>query len=121
MDCLFCNIVKGKEKSRKIYEDDLVIAILDVHPDADGHTLIIPKKHYHDYKDLDQEIIMHMYKVADILCTKLMEKLNSTGFAFMINYGDRQFIKHFHMHLLPDYKKNKATKNIDEIYEILTK
>ena len=119
MDCLFCKMVNNEVETKKIYEDDLVIAILDIHPDADGHTLIIPKKHYSDYKELDEEIIMHMYKVADKLCEKLMNTLGSTGFAFMINYGDRQFIKHFHLHLLPDYKKNKAQQNIDKKYEIL--
>ena len=49
MDCLFCKIIKGEIPSYKIYEDDLVMAFLDVNPHANGHTLIIPKKHYDDY------------------------------------------------------------------------
>ena len=51
---LFCKIIDGDIESRKIYEDDHVIAILDAYPVVDGHTLIIPKKHYTDFKDLDE-------------------------------------------------------------------
>lgn len=119
MNCLFCDIIKGNVESFKIYEDDLVIAILDAYPDVNGHTLIIPKKHYKDFKELDDEIILHMNKVAKQLNEKLMTKLGSSGFAFMVNYGDRQVIKHFHLHLLPDYNKKKATKSPKEIYELL--
>ena len=46
MDCLFCKMIKGEVPCKKIYEDDLVIGILDLYPDSDGHTLIIPKTHY---------------------------------------------------------------------------
>lgn len=120
MDCLFCKIIKGEIASNKIYEDDKVIAILDAYPEVDGHTLIIPKKHYTDFKELDDEIILHINKVAKILNAKLMQKLNSTGFTFAVNYGDRQAIKHFHLHLLPDYLKNKAKKKPEEIKKLLT-
>ena len=48
MDCLFCKMIKGEVPCKKIYEDDLVIGILDLYPDSDGHTLIIPKEHYED-------------------------------------------------------------------------
>ena len=117
---LFCKIVNNEVTSRKIYEDDLVIAILDAYPEVDGHTLIIPKKHYTDYKDLDENIINHIFNVAKILEERLMTKLNSTGIMIAFNYGDRQAIKHFHLHLLPDYNKNKATKDLDEVFKLLT-
>ncbi len=118
MNCLFCKIVNGEEKSRKIYEDDYVIAILDVYPTVDGHTLIIPKKHYKDFKELDDQIILHMTKVAHKLCDTLMEKLNVKSFTFAVNYGERQAIKHFHLHLLPNYGKNKGKKDPAEIFKL---
>ncbi len=108
MDCLFCKIVNNKVESKKIYEDDKVIAILDAYPDVDGHTLIIPKKHYTDFKELDEEILNHINKVAKMLSEKLMTTLNY-----------RQVIKHFHLHLLPDYQKKKASKSPQEIFELL--
>ena len=52
MDCLFCKIINGEIPSYKIYEDDLVYAFLDVNPKENGHTLIVPKKHYTDYLSL---------------------------------------------------------------------
>ena len=119
MDCLFCKIINKEIDANILYEDDLVIAILDAYPDVDGHTLIIPKKHYTDFKDLDNEIILHINLIAKKLNEKLMNKLDSTGFTFLVNYGDRQIIKHFHLHLLPDYKKKKATKSPQEIFELL--
>ena len=121
MDCLFCKIINNEVESRKIYEDELVIAILDAYPDVDGHTLIIPKKHYKDFKDLDEEIINHINKVAIKLSEKLMATFNSSGLALIANYGDLQVIKHFHLHILPDYNKKKATMDLDEVLKLLTK
>ena len=48
MECLFCKMIKGEIPCKKIYEDEKVIAILDLYPDSDCHTLIIPKKHIED-------------------------------------------------------------------------
>ena len=54
-DCIFCKIVNGEIPSKKVYEDDNVIAIMDVNPKVDGHTLVIPKKHVREYTDLTDE------------------------------------------------------------------
>lgn len=118
-DCLFCKIIKNEVESKKIYEDDKVIAILDAYPDVDGHTLIIPKKHYNDFNDLDDEILLHINKIAKKLVPMLMDKFNATGFALINNYGDRQIIKHYHLHLLPDYMKKKATMSNTEAFKII--
>ncbi len=116
-DCLFCKIKDGLVDSYKIYEDDIVIAILDAYPDVDGHTLIIPKKHYTDYQSIDDKTLVHINQVAKKLGVTLMEKFEATGLAMMVNYGDRQVIKHFHLHLLPDYKKKKASLSSKEAFE----
>ncbi len=122
MDCLFCKIINGEIPSKKIYEDDLVYAFLDINPSVDGHTLLIPKKHYTDYKDLPDDLILHMNKVRKVLADDLMKKLNVNAMTFSCNYGDSQVIKHFHMHLLPNlHITYEAKKDIDEIYNILTK
>lgn len=59
----FCKIVNGEIPSKKIYEDEKVIAFMDINPNIDGHVLLVPKKHYTDYKELDDEIILHMNKI----------------------------------------------------------
>ena len=121
MDCIFCKIVNGEIPSKKIYEDDYVIAILDLNPAVDGHTLIIPKKHVVDMMDIDEETLMHVYDTAKKLTPILMNKLNKTAMSLRVNYGDSQEIKHFHMHLLPNYGLDKPTLSQEEVYDILTK
>ena len=121
MDCIFCKILNGEIPSKKIYEDDKVIAILDVNPVVDGHTLIIPKKHVEDYTKLDKDLLIHIYDVANKLTKDIMRKLNSKGMTFTVNYGDSQLVKHFHLHLLPDYQIKDKEMEIDEVFEILTK
>ena len=101
MDCLFCKIVNGDIPSYKIYEDDKVIAFLDIHPRNNGHTLLIPKKHYTDFSELDDEILLHLHKITKNIVNVLREKLGSTGFCINTNYLDTQEIKHFHLHIVP--------------------
>lgn len=119
MDCLFCKMINGEIPCKKIYEDDEVIAILDLHPSSDGHTLIIPKKHFKDMMEMDDKTLLHIYKVAQKLTPTLMEKMNADSLSIRINYGETQAIKHFHMHLLPNYGIKKATVTQTEAYEIL--
>ena len=57
MECLFCKIIDGQIPCFKIYEDDVVLAFLDINPDSDGHTLIIPKKHHTDLNDIDLDTL----------------------------------------------------------------
>lgn len=119
MNCLFCKMVNGEIPCKKIYEDDEVIAILDLHPSSDGHTLIIPKKHYDDMMKIDDKTLNHIFKVAQKLTPTLMEKMDAKSFSIRINYGGSQEIKHFHMHLLPNYGIKKATVTQTEAYDIL--
>lgn len=118
MDCIFCKIINGDLPSKKIYEDELVYAFMDIEPTVDGHVLLIPKKHYTDFMELDDDIIIHMNKVRKELTKMLMEKLNVQALSISFNYGDSQVVKHFHMHLLPNLLISDGAKNtVDEIYK----
>jgi len=118
-DCIFCKIVDGEIPSKKIYEDDLVIAIMDVNPVVDGHVLIIPKNHVTDFKELDAELLNHIYDVAKQLTDRLIDRLGSKGLTLCVNYGESQVVKHFHLHLLPDYNIKEKSLSVDEVYEII--
>lgn len=120
-DCLFCKIVNKEMDAKIIYEDDLVMAFLDAYPDVSGHTLIVPKKHYDDYTTIPDEVLVHINKIAKEIGPMLMEKFNKDGLALMVNYGSRQVIKHFHLHLLAGYCKNHKDDVIpkDEAYNII--
>ena len=115
-NCIFCKIVKGEIPSKKIYDDDKYIAFLDINPNVDGHTLIIPKKHYEDYTKLDNESILEMYTLGKKLTCSLMKKLNAKAMTFTMNYGDSQEVKHVHLHICPYYSVNQQPLDIKEIY-----
>ncbi len=115
MDCLFCKIIKGEIPCYQIYEDDFVIAFLDIHPHAPGHTLVIPKEHYADFTTITPQLMTHMQKVVAELTTMLMQKMACKGIRIVINYGELQEIKHFHIHLIPN-QTNQET-NVDTIWQ----
>ena len=118
-DCIFCKIVNGEIPSKKIYEDNDVIVILDLHPACDGHSLIIPKKHITDMMEIDSDNLNKVWEIANKLTPTLMDKMNATGLSLRVNYGDAQEIKHFHMHILPNYQFKKPSMTQEESYEIL--
>lgn len=120
MDCLFCKIAKKDINSMQLYEDDFIIAFMDINPQCEGHTLIVPKEHYEDYTCIPNELMSHILKKAEILGNALTKKLKSKGYRLIINYGSEQEIKHFHLHLLPNLK-NKDVKDVKEVFEKLTK
>ncbi|MEE0699100.1 MAG: HIT family protein [Bacilli bacterium] len=112
MDCVFCKIVDGTIPSMKLYEDDLVMAFLDVNPDSDGHTLIIPKNHYKDIYDLPDEILTHVYKIARKIGGELTLKLGCDGISYLQNNGAVQEVKHYHLHVKPFYNNKDSLKVI---------
>lgn len=122
MDCIFCKIASGEIPSKKLYEDELVIVIMDINPTVDGHILIIPKKHYTDYMELDDEITSHIFNIAKEMGKKLINKLNVKSVTLLINYGDDQKVKHYHLHLLPDFgttDKSRAIRSIEENFNLI--
>ncbi len=117
---IFCKMLKGEIPCNKIYEDSKVIVILDINPRSNGHSLIIPKKHYDDLFDIDNETLTHMWDVARDINKMMEEKLHSNGATFEINYGIAQEVKHIHLHIIPRYKYEDIA-DTSEIYEVLMK
>lgn len=105
-DCVFCKIAAGEIPSRKIYEDKDVVAIMDLSPTSKGHSLIIPKEHYANIYDIDEDIAAKIMRVAKKLATKMTVALNCDGFNLLQNNGATagQTMFHFHMHLIPRYE-----------------
>ena len=101
-DCLFCKIAAHKADAKILYENDDVMVILDAFPDTDGHTLVIPKKHYEDIYSIDREIFLKIIDTGKRYATKLMTTLDKSALTFLVNYGDAQVIKHFHLHIIPN-------------------
>lgn len=114
MDCLFCKIANKEIDSKIIYEDDKVISFLDINPEAMGHVLIIPKKHYDDYITAG-DIIAYMFDVAHKIGDNILDKLDQKGYSLVTNYGSAQQIKHLHLHIIPCNKEKNY--NVDDVYK----
>lgn len=102
MDCLFCKIAAGEIPSKKVYEDDLVLAFYDIEPQAPIHFLVIPKEHISDADAITPEnsrIVSHIYEVIAKLSRELDMK---DGFRIVTNCGEKagQSVPHLHFHVL---------------------
>ena len=107
--CVFCRIVRGEEKAFKIFEDDLVLVILDKYPLTLGHSLVITKKHYDNFLQLDPDTASHIANVARAVAEAAMKALHATGVNILTNIGRDagQVIFHAHIHIIPRYKDDK--------------
>ena len=118
-ECIFCKIINGMISTRKVYEDDLTLVIMDTDPSQNGHMLVIPKKHYTDFTELDNNILMHINDVTKKMTELIYNKLNADGVRLVNNYGLYQVVKHYHLHIIPAYKNKQELINIDEVYNKL--
>lgn len=129
MDCLFCKIINGDIPSYTIYEDELVKVFLDINPNSNGHSLIIPKKHIVTVEEMDDELATHIIKIEKQMYKLFKEKLNAIGMTVCQNNDYGQEVKHYHVHLIPRYKDDnwnigynqESLKEPKEILEILSK
>jgi len=104
MDCVFCRILSGDIPSYKVYEDENVVAILDISQATKGHTLIIAKQHYKNLYDIDEELAGRIFKVIPKIANALKRAFNPIGLNVLINTEKPlQTVFHFHIHLIPRY------------------
>ncbi len=117
---IFCKIINGEIPSYTIYEDEVVKVFLDVNPDVNGHTLIVPKKHILDIYDMDKETLNHIFEITKKIDKLLREKLKAEGLTLVQNNGLLQEVKHFHLHLKPQYSQKQTLKKVEDVYKELT-
>ncbi|MDD2548156.1 MAG: HIT family protein [Candidatus Pacebacteria bacterium] len=114
MDCVFCKIVNNELPSYKVYEDDLVLAFLDLNPVSLGHTLIIPKKHYQNIFDIENKVLKRIAKVSKIIASKLKENLDDVSGVNIFQSNGKiaeQVVMHYHMHIIPRRKQDNFRIN----------
>jgi histidine triad (HIT) family protein len=104
-DCVFCKIVKGEIPSAKVFENEHVMAFLDLSQVTKGHTLIIPKVHKENLFELTPEIAKNIFEVAPTIANALKETYHPIGLNAVNNNGEKagQSVFHFHLHLIPRY------------------
>lgn len=114
---IFCKIINGEVPCKSIFEDDIVKVIMDVNPVSNGHCLVIPKKHYQDFFDIDRDVLIHIMDVARVISSLLIKKLGCEGITLEENNGISQEVKHFHLHIIPKYSHS----NKMDIEEVINK
>lgn len=97
-DCIFCKIIAGEIPAEKVYEDDKVLAFLDINPVTPGHTLIIPKEHHQMMVDTPDELLCYCFAKAKELMIKIKESMGADFVTVSVVGLD---VPHFHIHLVP--------------------
>lgn len=109
-NCIFCKLANGDIPTATLYEDEDFRVILDASPASKGHALIIPKEHYADLYELDDEAAAKVLVLAKNMITKLTDILDCDGYNIVQNNGEAagQTVFHFHMHLIPRHKDDQV-------------
>jgi histidine triad (HIT) family protein len=104
MDCVFCKIISGEIPTNKVYEDENIVAILDISQATKGHTLIVAKQHYKNLYDIDENVAADIFRVIPKLANALKNAFHPIGLNVLVNTEKPlQTVFHFHVHLIPRY------------------
>ncbi|MBQ8084865.1 MAG: HIT family protein [Lachnospiraceae bacterium] len=104
-DCIFCKIANGEIPSTTIYEDDDFRVFFDIAPASKGHCLIVPKEHFDNVFEMNEETAGKLFVLATKVARSLKKELNLEGLNIVQNNGTiaGQTVFHFHMHMIPRY------------------
>lgn len=116
--CIFCKIVEGKVPSKKVYEDDVSIVILDIQPATKGHLLLIPKEHYAIMPQVPDDILQKLFTTAKRLSQAILRGLKVGGTSLYIANGQAagQRALHFMIHMIP---RKDGDKIIDDLEKLI--
>lgn len=103
MDCIFCKIVNKEIPNYTVYEDDNVLAFLDVHPCSKGHTVVVPKQHFADLWEMNVETFQLLAAGLRAAAGRVQARLKPEGMNIGINNGAAagQAVPHVHWHIIP--------------------
>ena len=102
-DCIFCKIIKGGIPCYKIYENEYVLAFLDISKDCFGHTLVIPKKHFNNVLDCDEKTLCELTKAVKLISKHYVDDCGFKAVNIINASGKeaQQSVFHLHFHILP--------------------
>jgi len=126
--CIFCRIVAGELPSYRVYEDEWVMALLDIRPVGRGHTLVIPKRHFENVLDIPEDLMLHIYRIAKRVAEAQKKALHPAGIGIAQNNGAAagQIIFHFHTHIIPKDAQDQAryeaaSGELEQVAELIKK
>ncbi len=116
MSCLFCSIISGDIPCYKVYEDDLVFAILDIGPVSKGHTLLFPRVHAENLQAGSVADAAHLMTVLYTIAPSILKAVGPGGFNLSMNHGEcaGQEVLHTHLHMMP--RTNGAPRSFTKMH-----
>jgi len=101
--CIFCQIIAGNVQSKKIYEDEKTVALLDINPANPGHTILLTKEHYSIMPQLPDDEVAHIFKVVKSLSNSMLRGIDAQGTNVIVSNGIAagQRAQHFMVHIIP--------------------
>ena len=107
-NCIFCKIIAGEIPSTKIYEDDNLVAFLDITQTTKGHTLVVPKTHTRNLLAMAPEQASQLFSKIPEIANKLVDSLGAKGMNILQNNEEiaGQTVFHTHVHLIPRYAED---------------
>lgn len=102
-DCVFCKMVAGDIPVVRVYEDEGVLAFLDIGPVSDGHTLVIPKEHFSRVHECRPEVLAQVGSCLGRIAGAVAEAVDADGYNVLCNNGRAagQVVEHLHFHIVP--------------------
>ena len=103
MDCVFCRIVAGELPAHKVYEDDDVLAFMDIQPITRGHALLIPKPHHASLLETPAHVLAKITAIMPQVCQAVVRGTGAEGFNILQSNGAcaGQVVGHIHFHIVP--------------------
>lgn len=107
-DCLFCKIVAKEIPNYTVFENEDVLAFLDIHPCAKGHTVVIPKKHFSWLTDMDSIAYQALAEGVRLAAARVQEVIGPDAMNIGLNDGTAsgQAVPHVHWHIIPRWKND---------------
>ena len=119
--CVFCEILRGNEPASFTYQDDTVVAFMDVQPITHGHMLVVPREHAVLMAQVNETVAMRTFRVARQLASVVRAKLGATGVNLFVADGETAFqdVPHFHVHVIPRYANDGFGLTFPDAYSQL--
>jgi histidine triad (HIT) family protein len=117
-ECIFCEILRGNAPATFTYEDDTVVAFMDVQPITHGHMLVVPREHAVLMSDVSETVAMRTFRVARRLASAVRSTLGAGGVNLFVADGEVAFqdVPHFHVHVIPRYPNDGFGLTFPERY-----
>lgn len=127
--CVFCKIANHQIPSLTIFENERLLAFLDINPTTKGHTLVIPKQHYDSFLDIPIDELSDLIVDVQALSQLVIEKTNARGMNLITNVNEvaGQTVQHAHFHIIPRYSDSDGvntsfdvdhTINVQEVFDL---